>query len=160
MSLGNVALLWHLFFGGRFLSKKIDIIIGNWDSVRDQASAIRTEVFVQEQNVPAELELDAEDAHCIHAIACNEHGRGIGTGRLLPNAHIGRMAVCKAYRGSGVGSLLLAALIDQARKRGDAQVVLAAQVHAMPFYSRHGFVEEGGVFLDAGIDHMTMRLKL
>lgn len=142
------------------MSKKITIIVGDWQAVRDQASAIRTDVFVHEQNVPPELELDDDDARCVHAVACNEQGQGVGTGRLLPDAHIGRMAVRKAYRGSGVGSLLLAALIDQARKRGDAQVVLAAQVHAMPFYRRHGFVEEGDVFLDAGIEHMTMRLTL
>ncbi|HEY9573237.1 MAG TPA: GNAT family N-acetyltransferase [Pusillimonas sp.] len=138
----------------------MNVVIGDWDAVRDQAVAIRTEVFVHEQNVPPEEELDAEDAHCIHAVAYDENRHGVGTGRLLPDAHIGRMAVRQPYRGLGVGSLLLGALIAEARRRGYPQVVLAAQVHAIPFYKRHGFIAEGDVFMDAGIEHITMRLGL
>ncbi|TAM90851.1 MAG: GNAT family N-acetyltransferase [Candidimonas sp.] len=132
------------------------ITVGNWHSARRDATAIRAEVFVREQHVPRELELDARDADSIHALAYDGI-LAIGTGRLLPDAHIGRMAVRKPYRRRGVGSLLLEALLAEARRRGDGEVVLAAQLHAIPFYRRHGFVAEGAVFLDAGIEHITMR---
>ena len=135
------------------------VVTGSWDDLRDEASRIRLEVFVEEQQVPLEEELDARDAHCLHAIAYDTDGQPMGTGRLLPDGHIGRMAVCKAWRGQGVGSMLLTALMDAARQRGDAEVVLDAQLHARPFYARHGFVEEGDTFMDAGIPHRVMRLR-
>ena len=135
----------------------IKVILGDWATCMQDAMVIRHEVFVQEQNVPTELELDAEDQHCIHALAYDENGVAIGTGRLLPNAHIGRLAVRAPYRGRGVGSQLLAALVDEARRQHYLEVVLAAQVHALAFYTAHGFVAEGGTYLDAGIEHVTMR---
>ena len=135
----------------------IKVILGDWDSCKRDATLIRHEVFVQEQHVPIEEELDLEDPRCIHAVAYDEQGLAVGTGRLLPNAHIGRMAVRASYRGRGVGSDLLRALVNEARRHQYLEVVLAAQVHAQPFYAAHGFVAEGGVFLDAGIEHVTMR---
>lgn len=135
------------------------IVLGDWKDLGSQASAIRLEVFVREQHVPLEEELDPMDGQCLHAIAYDGTGWAIGTGRLLPDGHIGRMAVRRAGRGSGVGSQLLAALIEAARQRGDAEVVLAAQLHARPFYARHGFVEEGDTFMDAGIPHRLMRRR-
>ncbi|CAM5195024.1 N-acetyltransferase domain-containing protein OS=Castellaniella defragrans OX=75697 GN=HNR28_003188 PE=4 SV=1 [Castellaniella defragrans] len=134
--------------------------IGSWVALGPEASAIRTQVFVQEQHVSPEEELDALDAQCVHALARDARGRPIATGRLLPDGHIGRMAVAAAWRGKGVGSQVLQALVDEARRRGDAQVVLAAQLHARPFYARHGFAEEGETFMDAGIPHRLMRRSL
>ena len=115
------------------------------------------EVFVQEQHVPAELEMDDMDQHCLHAIAYDSAGVALGTGRLLPDGHIGRMAVRKMARGGGIGGAILHALMDQARARGDSEVLLSAQTHAAPFYSRHGFTPEGPTFLEAGIAHVNMR---
>ncbi|HUG57698.1 MAG TPA: GNAT family N-acetyltransferase [Candidimonas sp.] len=138
----------------------IKVILGDWDSCKRDATLIRYEVFVQEQHVPIEEELDLEDPRCIHAVAYDEQGLAVGTGRLLPNAHIGRMAVRASYRGRGVGSDLLRALVNEARRHQYLEVVLAAQVHAQPFYAAHGFVAEGGVFMDAGIEHVTMRHAL
>lgn len=138
----------------------IKVILGDWDSCREDAISVRHEVFVQEQHVPIEEELDLEDGRCVHAVAYDDQGVAIGTGRLLPNAHIGRMAVRAAYRGQGVGSDLLRALLNEARRHRYLEVVLAAQVHAQPFYAAHGFVAEGGVFMDAGIEHVTMRHAL
>ncbi|MER1967018.1 GNAT family N-acetyltransferase [Castellaniella sp. GW247-6E4] len=100
------------------------------------------------------------DAQCVHAIAYAADGRPMGTGRLLPDGHIGRMAVRKPWRGQGVGAALLAALVDEARRRGDEEVILAAQLRARPFYARHGFVEEGPTFMEAGIPHVLMRRRL
>ncbi|MDH4192439.1 MAG: GNAT family N-acetyltransferase [Betaproteobacteria bacterium] len=140
----------------------------SWDRARVKASPIRFEVFVTEQHVPAELELDEFDPHCVHALAYDVAGEAVGTGRLLPVeveagrkvSHIGRMAVRRSWRGKGVGAALLRALMGAARERGDEEIVLTAQVHALGFYRLHGFSAEGGEYLEAGIPHQTMRCTL
>ncbi|HUH59819.1 MAG TPA: GNAT family N-acetyltransferase [Candidimonas sp.] len=142
------------------MKQRIHVILGDWESCKHDAMPIRYEVFVQEQHVPIEEELDPKDADCVHAVAYNEQGVAVGTGRLLGDAHIGRMAVRAAYRGQGVGSELLAALVDEARRRHYLEVVLAAQLHAQAFYAAHGFVADGSVFMDAGIQHIIMRHAL
>ena len=134
-----------------------DIRFGDWTALSADARIIRFEVFVEEQKVPAELEMDHMDAVCLHAVAYDAAGTPVGTGRLLPDGHIGRMAVRKAGRGSGVGSALLQGLMAQARARGDKQVVLSSQSHAAPFYERHGFTIEGDEFFEAGIPHINMQ---
>ncbi|MDT0354959.1 GNAT family N-acetyltransferase [Herbaspirillum huttiense F1] len=136
------------------------ITTGSWEQLRTQAQPIRFEVFVDEQKVPAEIELDEMDPHCVHAVAYDDAGQPLATGRLLPDGHIGRMAVRKAGRGQGVGGAVLQALIAAARARGDAEVILNAQLHAEGFYQRHGFAREGEQFMEAGIPHITMRARL
>ena len=131
-------------------------MIGDWEEQRQAAAALRQQVFVVEQGVPAELELDEMDAQSLHAIAYQD-GVPVATGRLLPDGHIGRMAVRQDARGAGTGSLVLCALMDEARRRGDREVVLHAQLSARDFYARHGFEPEGEVFMDAGIEHIAMR---
>ena len=126
--------------------------------MRAQAEPVRRAVFVDEQKVPAEMELDEFDPPSLHALAFDGEGRVLGTGRLLPDGHIGRMAVLRQARGTGVGSALLQALMQAARARGDREVVLSAQTHAVPFYERFGFVAEGEQYDDAGIPHRMMRL--
>lgn len=146
----------------------IRIELSDWAGARAEAMRIRDTVFVAEQGVPAELELDEHDPQCVHALARDATGRAVGTGRLLPSeardgrivAHVGRMAVLKGWRGRGVGGALLARLVEAARQRGDAEVVLASQTHAEGFYRAHGFVAEGDEFMDAGIPHRTMRRVL
>ncbi|WP_245150680.1 GNAT family N-acetyltransferase [Pollutimonas harenae] len=142
------------------MNKNINIVVGDWSACKADAAAIRHTVFVQEQNVPIELEMDDNDQRSLHAVAYDEHGRPIGTGRLLPDGHIGRMAVRADCRSLGVGSMLLRTLVDQARGRQCMEVVLSAQLHAQDFYIRHGFVPEGAVYMDAGIEHITMRHAL
>lgn len=137
---------------------KHTIRLGDWATLGQDATAIRFEVFVDEQKVPAEIELDDMDAVCLHAVAYDDFGAAIGTGRLLPDGHIGRMAVRQPGRGTGVGGAILTLLMDKARARGDAAVVLNAQTVAAPFYARHGFVQAGDVFEEAGIAHVEMRL--
>ena len=137
---------------------KYDIRFGDWTALQADAKTIRFEVFVQEQHVPAEIELDDMDAVCLHAVAYDAAGTPIGTGRLLPDGHIGRMAVRQSARGSGIGGALLQALMAQARARGDKQVVLSAQTQAAPFYQRHGFSVDGEEFFEAGIAHIQMQL--
>ena len=130
-----------------------------WERARELAAPIRFEVFVHEQRVPAVLEMDAMDEQCLHAVAFHED-KPVGTGRLLPDGHIGRMAVLKNHRNKGVGAAMLKRLIEAARQRGDREVALSAQVHAVPFYRAHGFVEEGDAYEEAGIPHQGMRLSL
>lgn len=130
-----------------------------WEKARQYAAPIRFTVFVEEQGVPRDLELDEMDAKCIHAVAF-EGNLPVATARLLPDGHIGRMAVLKEWRGRGIGGLILKKLMDKARERGDREVVLAAQVHALAFYRAHGFVEEGTEYLEAGIPHRDMRRSL
>jgi predicted GNAT family N-acyltransferase len=135
----------------------LNLRIDAWSVLRDEAWAVRHEVFVLEQNVPLELEQDEMDEVSLHAVVQDGRGQPIGTGRLLPDGHIGRMAVLQAARGSGVGSAILAALMERARERGDHAVLLNAQIQAQGFYARHGFVAEGAPFMEAGIPHMSMR---
>lgn len=130
---------------------------GDWQTLCDDARKVRYDVFVVEQKVPIDIELDNKDALCVHAVAYDGSGRAVGTGRLLPDARIGRMAVLRTCRGQGVGSQLLQALIHEARLRAHSEVILSAQTHAIDFYERHGFVPEGAPYTDAGIEHMQMR---
>jgi len=132
----------------------------DWESARAIAAPIRFKVFVEEQKVPEEAEIDERDPHCVHALARGDDGRALGTGRLLPDGHIGRMAVLREARQLGVGSALLTALMDEARRRGHAQAMLSAQTHAIPFYRRHGYAVVGGEYLDCGIPHVDMACDL
>ncbi|MDY3330518.1 MAG: GNAT family N-acetyltransferase [Pelistega sp.] len=133
------------------------IVLGDWAELSEPASKIRFEVFVDEQKVPADIELDDFDPVSLHAVVF-DGDEPVATGRLLPDGHIGRMAVAKVARGKGVGGIVLQTLIDEGKKRGFKELVLSAQTHAMGFYGKYGFVEEGDVYLDAGIDHKDMRL--
>ena len=130
-----------------------------WAEARLHAVPIRFTVFVEEQGVPREIELDDQDEPSIHAVAF-EGGRAVATARLLPDGHIGRMAVRREWRRRGIGALLLSALIGRARERGDREIILSAQVHAVPFYRAHGFVPDGEEYLEAGIRHQAMKRPL
>jgi predicted GNAT family N-acyltransferase len=130
-----------------------------WESAREHAAPIRFTVFVEEQGVPREIELDEMDPSCIHAVAF-EGNSAVATGRLLPDGHIGRMAVLKEWRGRGIGGEILKALMNEARARGLTQAMLSAQVHATAFYRAHGFIEEGAEYMEAGIAHRDMRRRL
>ncbi|MGE5638920.1 MAG: GNAT family N-acetyltransferase [Clostridia bacterium] len=137
----------------------VTVELMDWEHARPLAAPVRFAVFVEEQRVPAEIELDDMDARSLHALAF--HGKEvIGTGRLLPDGHVGRMAVLKAWRHRGIGGMLLTSLMQKAKQEGHGEVLLSAQVHAIPFYERHGFRCEGPEFDDAGIPHRTMRRAL
>lgn len=127
---------------------------------RDALQAVRETVFVLEQHVPPELERDDEDPRSVHVLARASDGTPVGTGRITPDGRIGRMAVLHDWRGRGVGTILLTRLLDEARARRLAAVVLHAQHSAIPFYARHGFAAEGAEFEEAGITHVVMRRAL
>jgi len=132
----------------------------NWATDAATLCAIRLKVFVEEQNVPLELEWDGEDERCEHALAYAPDDTPIGTGRLRPNGRIGRLAVLKEWRGQGAGSALLGYFLTLAREKGFATVSLHVQIHATAFYARHGFEAHGDQFMDAGIPHIEMSRQL
>jgi len=131
-----------------------------WSEALPLARPVRERVFIEEQRVPRELEWDEWDERGEHALACDSTGRPIGTARLLPDGRVGRMAVLKEWRRKGVGAALLVAMLERARARSMACVVLHAQTHAAGFYRRFGFSERGGEFVEAGIPHVEMALDL
>ncbi len=142
----------------------VEVRTGRWDSLGSDAAAIRTEVFVQEQRIPKELEWDDADASALHAVAYNRLGQPVATGRLLQSeagvARIGRMAVDRVLRGCGLGERVLLALMAAASERGDHDAVLHAQRSAESFYARLGYVARGAVFEEAGIEHIEMARTL
>lgn len=131
----------------------------NWQSNQEKLSHIRRKVFIEEQQVPEELEWDKEDADAIHLLAWYED-EPIATLRMLADGHIGRMAVLPNYRQRGIGRSLMQAIMAIARNEGLVEVHLDAQIQAIPFYLRLGFAVEGEVFMDAGIPHRHMRKRL
>jgi predicted GNAT family N-acyltransferase len=133
-----------------------NIVLGDWASLQKDAQTVRYAVFVIEQKIPADLEWDAMDAVCLHAVAYDDDQQPIGTGRLLPDGHIGRMAVMQSARGTGVGAGILLQLMAQAKLRGQHAVQLNAQITAESFYLREGFSREGELFEEAGIVHVHM----
>lgn len=137
----------------------VEIHTGDWNTLGQAASEIRRIVFIEEQQVPPEEEWDERDDESLHFIATlgNE---SVGTARLLPDGHIGRVAVLASTRGLGIGEKLMTAAIQAARRAGHKKAELSAQMHALPFYEQLGFEAYGDIFMDAGIPHREMSLTL
>ncbi|MGE0333391.1 MAG: YbgC/FadM family acyl-CoA thioesterase [Ramlibacter sp.] len=142
----------------------VSLKTGDWDALGADASKVRTEVFVQEQRIPREMEWDEADKTALHAVAYNRLGQPLATGRLLRHGagqgRIGRMAVTRVLRGANLGRGVLDALVQAARQRGDHEVMLHAQRSAEGFYVRLGFTPRGEPFDEAGIPHVEMFTQL
>ncbi|MBL0418797.1 YbgC/FadM family acyl-CoA thioesterase [Ramlibacter sp. AW1] len=142
----------------------LELRTGSWVELGEAARALRTRVFVEEQRVPQELEWDELDAQALHVVALNRLGQPVGTARLLQAgagvAKIGRMAVHRGLRGSGLGRRLMGTLLQAAEERGDTRVLLHAQRTAEGFYERLGFRTSGEPFDEAGIPHVQMAAEL
>jgi predicted GNAT family N-acyltransferase len=137
---------------------EVSVELADWPGAEAAIAGVRRAVFIEEQGVPEALEWESIDPVCDWFVA--RQGRTVlGVARLTPDGRIGRMAVLPDWRGRGVGAALLGAALDQARKRGFGGVALSAQIRAMPFYARFGFVAEGPEYWDAGIPHRKMRLN-
>jgi predicted GNAT family N-acyltransferase len=132
----------------------------SWQQDNAALSGLRREVFIEEQHVPEALEWDGLDKEALHLLAEDAEGRAIATARLLDDGHIGRVAVLRQWRGQGVGTALMRFVLALARQRGHRRLFLDAQVDAVGFYQRLGFIAEGGIFMDAGIPHRHMFLQL
>ena len=145
-------------------AEMVEVRTGDWNTLGRDAARLRTAVFVREQGIPADVEADALDASARHAVLYNRLGQPGATGRLLQQApgvsRIGRMAVDRSVRGAQWGRVLLAALVEAARARGDAQVQLHAQCSAQGFYERAGFTVAGAPYEEAGLAHVLMTQAL
>ena len=145
-------------------AEMVEVRTGDWNTLGRDAARLRTAVFVREQGIAADVEADALDASARHAVLYNRLGQPVATGRLLQQApgvgRIGRMAVDRSVRGAQWGRVLLAALVDAARARGDTQVQLHAQCSAQGFYERAGFTVAGAPYEEAGLAHVLMTQAL
>lgn len=142
------------------MSNPFTVSLVSWHDGEPLLRAVRETVFMREQGVPEELEWDGLDEGCRHALALSLQGEAVGCGRLLPDGHIGRIAVLPEWRKQKVGTAIMEALLDEARARGLQQVEVDAQTQAVPFYHGFGFIEQGEVFMDAGLPHIKMHLTL
>ena len=142
------------------MSNPFTVSLIGWHDGEPLLRSIREAVFISEQGVSAQLEWDGQDETCRHALALSHQGDAIGCGRILANGHIGRIAVLPEWRGQKVGTAIMEALLDYARANDYKQVDVDAQTHAVPFYHRFDFAESGEVFMDAGLPHIKMFLKL
>jgi predicted GNAT family N-acyltransferase len=139
-----------------------DVVLrpATWADDRNALQAVRRSVFIEEQAIPESEEWDDVDPVARHVLALTRNRDAVGTGRLEPTGKIGRVAVLPQYRGSGVGSLIMGHLVNQATESGFTSVYLHAQAAAAGFYERLGFRAVGPVFDEVGIPHVRMSLGI
>ena len=136
----------------------ITVSIVNWSDRQAEIASVRRTVFIEEQNVPENLELDGKDPDCRHVLACDKSGAPVGTARIHANGRIGRMAVLREYRRLGIGREIIRVIIHYGRDNGIADFHVSSQVGAVGFYEKMGFEPYGEEFEEAGIMHIGMRL--
>lgn len=127
-----------------------------WQDAATELSSVRERVFVAEQRIPRRVELDGRDTECLHVQATLGDGTIIAAGRMLPNGHIGHIAVLMPYRGMGVGKAVLEKLVDIARQHHQHQVYLDCELDSVPFYESQQFMCSGRVFMESGVPHQRM----
>ena len=133
----------------------IQVSLARWERDRAAIRSVRNTVFTVEQGISENVDFDGRDHECVHVLAHTE-GKTIGTARMLPDGHVGRIAVHEAWRGRGVGTRLVEYLTEVARDQGFSEIHLHSQAHATAFYSRLGFETRGEPFIEAGIEHVLM----
>ena len=136
------------------------ITVTNWNTSKEALCKVRRKVFIEEQQVPEELECDEYDESSIHILATDNSNQAIASARMKPDGHIGRMAVLSEHRHHGLGTAILITLIDLARSKKMNSLYLHAQTTAISFYEKQGFTINSDEFMDAGIPHKTMSLNL
>ena len=141
----------------------LDILIKPWQEAQKDAFEVRREVFILEQGVPEELEIDEHDPTALHVLTYSGINC-IGTARLVINSdqsgQIGRMAILRPFRNQGLGRQMMKALIETAKSKGILHLTLHAQVSAIPFYEKLGFMADGPTYMEAGIPHRNMMMVL
>ena len=140
----------------RLSLKNFAIREADWETDKSVLLELRKQVFIVEQSVPPEEEFDGLDDTSYHWLVQDAEALPIGTGRLLDTGQIGRMAVLDQYRGEGIGAAILSTAVEKARMLGFDRAFLNAQVHAIGFYQKAGFIETGPRFNEAGIQHQKM----
>ena len=141
------------------MDEPLQIEVVSWNLQRDILRSIRGTVFIEEQNVPEDIERDDHDATATHFLM-TRNTVALGCGRMLPDGKVGRMAVLREHRGQGLGRQLLAYIVDHARRNGVGRLYLHAQTHALDFYLEAGFQVFGEEFEEAGIPHAAMELNI
>ena len=131
-----------------------------WHDGKPLLKSIRETVFIRELDVPDALEWDGLDESCRHALALSLQGDAIGCGRMLPDGHIGHIAVLPQWRKQKAGTAIMEALLDYARAHDYPQASVDVPSHYAPFYRSIGFAEQGEAFMNAGMQHIRMMLKL
>lgn len=132
---------------------------GSWDQLQQDAKLIRKLVFISEQNIPEQDEWDDQDAISQHFVVYNQN-QPIATARLLANNSVGRVAVLKAYRGQGIGRLIMLEIIAYAQAQKRPSLQLSSQVHAISFYEKLGFSIQGDEYDECGIPHIEMVMPI
>ena len=132
---------------------------GHWDKLEQDAKFIRKQVFIIEQNIPEEEEWDDQDMISDHFVVYDQD-QPIATARLLQNNSVGRVAVLKAYRGQGIGRMIMLEIIRQAHQQDRKFLQLSSQVHAISFYEKLGFSIQGDAYDECGIPHIKMQLVI
>ncbi len=132
---------------------------GHWDKLEQDAKFIRKQVFIIEQNIPEEEEWDDQDMISDHFVVYDQD-QPIATARLLQNNSVGRVAVLKAYRGQGIGRMIMLEIIQQAHQQDRKFLQLSSQVHAISFYEKLGFSIQGDAYDECGIPHIKMQLVI
>ena len=136
----------------------ISIIETHWSEHSDEITLIRNIVFVEEQSVPKNIEMDGKDVDCNHFLICKKN-EPIGTARLQSGGKIERVSILKLERKKGLGTKLMKFIINSARKKDLEKVYLHSQMDSIDFYKSLGFKAKGEMFQEAGINHMLMVLK-
>ncbi|WP_318515114.1 GNAT family N-acetyltransferase [Photobacterium leiognathi] len=129
------------------------------DAHRGLIRTVREQVFIQEQQIDPEIEFDDLDSEAVHVLVMDGE-QPLGTGRILADGHIGRIAIMKAARGQGLGAKVVQALVEYAQQQGYPRVDLGAQTHAVDFYRKLGFMPYGHEFMEANIPHQAMEQML
>ena len=142
------------------MSNEFQIRVADWNQDHELIRVVRMQVFIQEQRVPQHLEWDGEDPVCHHLLVLDQARQAIGTARFKKDGQIGRMAVLLPWRNKGIGSAMLQRLLRYAKEQGFTEVFLNAQDHAVAFYERFNFQICSELFIDAGIPHYKMCLRL
>ncbi|WP_336938810.1 GNAT family N-acetyltransferase [Acinetobacter modestus] len=132
---------------------------GHWDQLQQDAKLIRTQVFICEQGITEADEWDDQDLISQHSVIYDQD-QPIATARLLENNSVGRVAVLKAYRGQGLGQMIMLEIIRYAQKQRRSVLTLSSQVHAISFYEKLGFTVQGNSYDECGIPHIEMTMSL
>ncbi|KJG02709.1 GNAT family N-acetyltransferase [Photobacterium angustum] len=138
----------------------VDIkIVAFDDANKESIRFVREQVFIKEQQIDPEIEFDGLDTQAVHVLVVDSE-QPLGTGRILADGHIGRIAIMKAARGKGLGVKVVQALVEYAKQQGYPRVDLGAQTHAVDFYRKLGFTPYGEEFMEANIPHQAMEQML
>lgn len=138
----------------------VDVNIVAFDEAnKESIRLVREQVFIQEQQIDPEIEFDGLDTQAVHVLVVDGE-QPLGTGRILANGHIGRIAIIQVARGQGLGVKVVRALVEYAKQQGYPKVDLGAQTHAVDFYRKLGFTPYGDEFMEANIPHQAMEMLL